>query len=736
MLIRYAYLIMVISFVCLDASGVSPYEVERMETLLDEIQQLRPLNRDAGGSRVSHVIGDLEMSADTTDGVVALPCLSSTGLGIKVHHTLEVAGGGIGVGSVCALSRSGVGHPQCDQVVIGVQKGTVRRYHPLPFKWGRVSVSAQGSFCYVMGPVDREDRSAFSICRTSVVDGDGEIAKDLTWERYRSIEAAINAWLTDKGYRYVDVPTYHVSTIRDRLVVRILGAGEDGVALGCFAEDGELIEERVIPDVDSSRLWGVSTRKGHGEVPDTVFLPVKGKGSRIMAWDNAGHLFMGDTPDIVWGEGKSINKIGDSYVVSSRRPTHGLDPVLVELVRADKPSPVLPRITSAIASNLRGFLPSRLRINQVGKLEVEVMSPMRMELGLVLLPKTPKDPLLYEKSVNRKERGLSEGRHISHFRFDHRGVSVPGTMSIPVNYLRPGPCVMYVHGGPVDTSDDNERIQLLNNVGIAVVTVDYPGSSSTPEIYHAGKGITLDGQLDVIHEVAKACVANGLADPDRLGLMGYSWGGLLANREISNNRGFFRAVNSAAGPSRLDILDAEQTLGDHMLLQIDPALIPKSRHDRRERLYELSPASHLLRGKGEATARLLIHGAADRCVLPFHTQLMHEALHQNSMDHTCAFVAGAAHDFRESPAAHITMELLQVGFFWEELGAHDQRAEAFGLLKQLFLPRSLMMGDAVNVTFDGADSPMLREVLALQKRVMHPDLVSLHLMPKSSHQRR
>jgi dipeptidyl aminopeptidase/acylaminoacyl peptidase len=133
------------------------------------------------------------------------------------------------------------------------------------------------------------------------------------------------------------------------------------------------------------------------------------------------------------------------------------------------------------------------------------------------------------------------------------GTPINGFLVRPVGY-KSGvrvPTVLRIHGGPV-YQFSNEFFfewQLLAAGGFAVVAANPRGSSGRGEKFSlaiwADWG-NRDSQ-DVLAAVDYA-VAQGVADPNRLGVGGWSYGGILTNQVIARDRRF-RAAISGAGQS-------------------------------------------------------------------------------------------------------------------------------------------------------------------------------------------
>lgn len=118
------------------------------------------------------------------------------------------------------------------------------------------------------------------------------------------------------------------------------------------------------------------------------------------------------------------------------------------------------------------------------------------------------------------------------------------------------PTIFMIHGGPVaqdEFSFDMTR-QMLSAAGYAVVAVNYRGSSGRGLDFC--KAIWADwGNKEVIDILGAAdyVVQNGIADPEKLGIGGWSYGGILTDYTIATDTRF-KAASSGAGVAMISSL--------------------------------------------------------------------------------------------------------------------------------------------------------------------------------------
>lgn len=111
------------------------------------------------------------------------------------------------------------------------------------------------------------------------------------------------------------------------------------------------------------------------------------------------------------------------------------------------------------------------------------------------------------------------------------------------------PTIAYIHGGPVgqDGFGFDATSQMLAAQGYVVVNPNYRGSSGRGTEF--SRAIYADwGNLEIqdIHAVVDKLVADGIADPARLGIGGWSYGGMSTNYAIATDTRFSAAVSGAS----------------------------------------------------------------------------------------------------------------------------------------------------------------------------------------------
>jgi dipeptidyl aminopeptidase/acylaminoacyl peptidase len=123
------------------------------------------------------------------------------------------------------------------------------------------------------------------------------------------------------------------------------------------------------------------------------------------------------------------------------------------------------------------------------------------------------------------------------------------------------PLLLIIHGGPVAQDDFGFDLEghMLAAAGYAVVNVNYRGSSGRGLAYT--KAISGDwGNLEVVdlHAIVDELVKQGIADSNRLGVGGWSYGGILTDYLIATDNRFKAAVSGAGVAFPLALYGVDQ----------------------------------------------------------------------------------------------------------------------------------------------------------------------------------
>lgn len=143
------------------------------------------------------------------------------------------------------------------------------------------------------------------------------------------------------------------------------------------------------------------------------------------------------------------------------------------------------------------------------------------------------------------------------------GTEVHGLLVKPAGYQAGTkyPTILYIHGGPNGQDQHSfafDREFFAAN-GYAVLAINYRGSSGRGSAYQ--KAIFADwGNKEVVDLLGAVdqAVAMGVADPARLGIGGWSYGGILTDYTIATDPRFKAAVSGAGSALQLSMYGSDQ----------------------------------------------------------------------------------------------------------------------------------------------------------------------------------
>lgn len=206
------------------------------------------------------------------------------------------------------------------------------------------------------------------------------------------------------------------------------------------------------------------------------------------------------------------------------------------------------------------------------------------------------------------------------------GDEVEGILELPPGYQpgEPLPTILAIHGGPTAADYLNFRFWIYGRAafaakGYAVLSPNYRGSTGYGDKFMTDLiGKENDIEVEDILTGVDALIKEGIADPDRLGVMGWSNGGYLTNCLIATNR--FAAASSGAGVFDQTIQWGEEDTPGHVVNYMDG--LP---WDKPEAYQKASPLFSF--SKAIKTATLIHVGEKDARVPVTHSRALHRALH-------------------------------------------------------------------------------------------------------------
>ncbi len=193
------------------------------------------------------------------------------------------------------------------------------------------------------------------------------------------------------------------------------------------------------------------------------------------------------------------------------------------------------------------------------------------------------------------------------------GIRVQGLLIVPRGEARPPyPLVVQIHGGPTSlwanefVGSWHDWAQPLASRGCAVLLPNPRGSTGRgTEWVNALFGDVAGGEFRDVLAGVEFLVAQGLADPERLGVSGWSWGGYLTAWTVTQTDRF-KAAFMGAG---LCNLISDNNLGD--IPSANLSYFPCTPSEDPEPYWERSPIRYVAR---VSTPILIAHGEEDERV--------------------------------------------------------------------------------------------------------------------------
>lgn len=290
------------------------------------------------------------------------------------------------------------------------------------------------------------------------------------------------------------------------------------------------------------------------------------------------------------------NAIAAIYYTDDRQRVQWLEPAMKEL-----------------QAEIDAALPNRMNW---------VASYSRDRERLLVWSGTADDPghyYVYDRSIRRMERlvtpheklqnkKLAPVKVVSYRAAD--GLEIPAYLTLPVGRTpRNLPLVLMPHGGPHvrDKWEYDFWVQFLANRGYAVLQPNFRGSAGYGKDFMAkGFGQWGTGMQDDLSDGVKWLIAEGIADPRRVCIMGASYGGYAAMMGAIKTPELFRCAISFAGVT--DVNDMMRYDRSQLLPSRYKRWREQVRGEKEVDLKDVSPVNH---AAAVGIPLLLMHGTAD-----------------------------------------------------------------------------------------------------------------------------
>lgn len=205
------------------------------------------------------------------------------------------------------------------------------------------------------------------------------------------------------------------------------------------------------------------------------------------------------------------------------------------------------------------------------------------------------------------------------------------------------PLIVQSHGGPTGSTSTALRaqIQYWTSRGFAVLDVDYGGSTNYGRAYRE----RLNGQWGIVDiddcvNGAKYLIAEGLVDPERVVIQGWSASGYTTLSALAF-RDFFKAGISYFGIGDLEAMAKDTHKFESRYL--DGLIGP---YPERKDLYEQRSAVHYVDNIG--APMMILQGLEDKVVPPNQAQMMYDAVKAKGLPVAMVLYEGEQHGFRKT----------------------------------------------------------------------------------------
>lgn len=251
------------------------------------------------------------------------------------------------------------------------------------------------------------------------------------------------------------------------------------------------------------------------------------------------------------------------------------------------------------------------------------------------------------------------------------GLDIPAYLTLPVGSDgRNLPFVIMPHGGPHfrDTGSFNLLVQFLASRGYGVIQPNFRGSSGYGAAFMAAGfrqwgGVMQDDVTDAAHWV----VSQGYADPQRLCILGWSYGGYAALMGAIKNPDLFKCAVANAPVANMERL-------------YDELAWIRTKNYNRDRIFGDGPAQPLVNSPVHLADRikvpvLLIHGDRDAQASVQHSRDMNNALLKAGKQVEYVEIKGMDH-FSRNAADMVTILENWERFLAVHLGGDHSQAAA------------------------------------------------------------
>jgi len=310
-----------------------------------------------------------------------------------------------------------------------------------------------------------------------------------------------------------------------------------------------------------------------------------------------------------------------------------------------------------------GILGPNTSLNRTGTHFGFVSQSSREPAEAYVMPLSAKKPVkISAANAAIPKIGIAETRVIQWKARD--GKQIEGLLTLPLNYQagKAYPMILNIHGGPAGAFNETfigsptiYPIAAFAEKGYAVLRPNPRGSVAYGHAFRTANlndwgGADYQDLMTGVDEV----IRQGIADPQRLAVMGWSYGGYMTNWVITQtNR--FKCAASGAGLSNMPSM-----WGTNDIPGVLDEYFTGAWYDQPERYAKLSPLYHV---KNVATPTLFLHGEQDFRVPITQAYEMHSAIERRGIKTEMVVYPRTPHGPQEPK---FLQDVMQRHFDWVE----------------------------------------------------------------------
>nr|MBP6705543.1 prolyl oligopeptidase family serine peptidase [Vicinamibacteria bacterium] len=281
------------------------------------------------------------------------------------------------------------------------------------------------------------------------------------------------------------------------------------------------------------------------------------------------------------------------------------------------------------------------------------------------------------------------------------GLEIPAFLTLPKGMpARALPLIVVPHGGPWarDGWGFNNLAQFLANRGYAVLMPNFRSSTGYGKKFlNAGNKQWGDKMQDDITWGVKHLIAQGIADPKRVGIMGGSYGGYATLAGVAFTPDLYAAAVSIVGPSNLiTLLDSIPAYWEAGRISFYERMGNPKTPEGKAQLERQSPLNSAQKIK---TPLMVVQGANDPRVKKAESEQIVIALRDRGFPVEYVMAPDEGHGFQR-PVNNMALWAASEAFFAKHLGGRAQKEMTPEVSKRLgeitVDPKTVVLAKAVD----------------------------------------